>query len=47
MPTLNRHLAAAENLTSAFPESGSSDHWKMEKIKVRFRPKAVIGVAGN
>jgi len=25
MPTLNRHLAAAENLTSAFPESGRSD----------------------
>ena len=42
MPTLNRHLAAAENLTSAFPETGRSDQQKLGEIKVRFRPGAVI-----
>jgi hypothetical protein len=25
---------------SAFPKSGRSDHWKMAKMKVRFRPEA-------
>jgi len=27
---------------SAFPKSGRSDHWKMGKMKVRFRPEAAI-----
>ncbi len=42
MWTLNRHLAAVENLTSAFPESGHKD-WSIRAVSSgRFRPTAVM-----
>ena len=37
-------ITAQKMAMSAFPESGRSDQKKLGEIKVRFRPKAAIGL---